>query len=55
MKPVVIIALIAGMGLGILSLALLMSGWIVIVPYPLIAGGALLMVGGIVGAAARKR
>ena len=55
MKPVVIIALIAGMGLSVLSLALLMSGWIVLVPYPLIAGGALLMIGGIVGAATRGR
>ena len=48
------IALIAGMSLGGLSLVLLMSGWLGLVPYPMIAGGALLLVGGIVGAVTRK-
>lgn len=55
MEPVVVIALIAGMGLSVLSLALLMTGWLVLAPYPLMAGGALLMIGGIVGAVTRKR
>ena len=55
MKLVVVIALIVGMGMGGLSLVLLMNGWLGLVPYPLIAGGALLMVGGILGAATRQR
>ena len=55
MKPVVVIALIAGIGLGVLSVALLMSGWLGLVPYPMIVSGALLMVGGIVGAVTGDR
>ena len=55
MKPVVVIALITGMGLGVLWVALLMSGWLGLVPYPMIASGALLMVGGIVGAVTGDR
>ena len=55
MKRGALIALVAGTSLGGLSLVLLMNGWLGLVPYPLIAGGAVLLIGGIVGAAARKR
>ncbi len=48
-------SLIVGTGLGGLSLVMLIIGWLGLVPYPMIAGGALLMAGGIVGAVTRER
>ena len=39
-------SLIVGTGLGGLSLVMLIGGWLGLVPYPMIVGGALLMAGG---------
>jgi hypothetical protein len=54
-RTVATISLIVGTGLGGLSLVMLISGWLGLMPYPMIAGGALLMAGGIVGAVTRER
>jgi CHASE2 domain-containing sensor protein len=54
MKVVALCLTIAGTFAGGLSLVLLLAGWIGLVPYALIAAGALLLGGSCIGALAQS-
>ncbi|MEO6014877.1 MAG: hypothetical protein ABIQ30_14990 [Devosia sp.] len=55
MRAVAIIIMIAGTALAGFGLVLLTAGWFGLVPYALGAGGALLLVGSLLGAVTHLR
>lgn len=55
MRTIYITTMVIGTGLAASALVLVVQGWLVLAPYPLIVGGSLLLIGGVLGALGRQR